>query len=359
MTNSKNFRLMTLEKIEQVLFDEHFARLQSLFDAHLKRRLALLLVMLYPEKKFGLEMTPLAARPPFPDDSGSDPSNPESGGAGAPAKLVSGLSPSIQICTLVFLPLIKNIARADPSVYSASLTVLQQVLDSAAPLSLRTEPKMILNAIHDLLDSLLSDEAAIDLDNRRKVFDLFFAIGVSFGTLSSWLGVVRAALNPANKDVFPLSNVSKLAVLDEHQSSFLLSPPKTGTFSIVSCPALDVSQFLSLTRITTDDTYLFIHNGTHILKMGTGHKSTLLGHVYKYVALEEGDAMQSDDFWFVCLGSHLLAGSGLKFATFRCADLERLPWSGQIPLPPAVVSSSSEAEVSFIFSPLTLSSDKV
>jgi len=43
------------------------------------------------------------------------------------------------------------------------------ILDSSGPLAMRAEPKVVLNALQELLDSLVSNDTAIDLENRKKV----------------------------------------------------------------------------------------------------------------------------------------------------------------------------------------------
>jgi hypothetical protein len=121
----------------------------------------------------------------------------------------SSASPAVRICTQVFIPLIKSISRADPSVYSTCLDSLQEILNSSSSLALRMEPRVIVTSLQDFLESISQDQG-VDRENRKKVFNLLLSLGATFGTLSSWLSVIRACLSPSSSCVFPLTSSEKV-----------------------------------------------------------------------------------------------------------------------------------------------------
>lgn len=80
--------------------------------------------------------------------------------------------------------------------------------------------------------------------------------------------------------------------------------------------------------------------------MGTGYQQTLAGHVYRHVSLEGDEIRTEDDFWFVCLGAHLFAGSGLSYTSWRCADPKPVPSAKfDLPLPSDLAEEGSEVSI--------------
>jgi len=59
------------------------------------------------------------------------------------------------------------------------------------------------------------------------------------------------------------------------------------------------------------------------------------------------DEIQADDFWFVCVGPHLLAGSGLTYALWRCSDLSKISGGHSILLPPDMQEPGAPKVITF------------
>jgi len=188
LLNSKNFNLLTLEKIEKALFDEYHSGELNFFDSILRKRLLAFATIISPPERFSIDQSMLPFFKPTrwdekqeieeevdDMDSSKKDEEPFDSSSLLPVDIDAAEgSTAIQICAAVFLPLIKNICSADPTLYASSLDALEKILEQASQFSLQSEPPILLSSLQEFLDSLLSFESKIDSLNKRKVLILPF-----------------------------------------------------------------------------------------------------------------------------------------------------------------------------------------
>ena len=203
------FESNSIEKIEKMIFNEYFGGEVSVYDTLLTKRLAIYqLILQIPNdqqnqktlnKNKSQRFSSAALNELFPTQNTQ--SNPDNS---------TNQSHSILICTLVFIPLIKSISLADPSVYIPSLNSLETILLQTKPLSLRSESPIVYDALRDFLESLVLEPNQIDDSTRQKVFNLLIKLASATGSLSSLLSIIKVSLNQHNSSLFPLTEIEKV-----------------------------------------------------------------------------------------------------------------------------------------------------
>ena len=112
------------------------------------------------------------------DDDDADGDETPDGQAGADSQaedvgaksLTKGpASLTIRLCTSVFMPLIRSLARLDRGIYTQALRALQTVLADVTTESLEKEPPETLDAIRLLLMAILSPTYTADHESRVTV----------------------------------------------------------------------------------------------------------------------------------------------------------------------------------------------